>query len=257
MLDVDTTYRAATEDELVELGLIPATDRMDAIRRLFKAGILVPIRGGSPEGDDAGGGDDKGGDGGDDAGDKGGKDGGDKGGKDGGDDAGTELADKLAKAERAAADKDKELRDLKRANDERDREAREAEGKYEELYKSEKDRADKAEKALEDYKAEVEGERATTSARAHAIAALKAANVKNPERDVVHLDLSKIDSETSAKRAATKFADANPDLLTNAPTRQKRGGGEADENGSGGDDDGNKAIGPARLRRHFAGQGGK
>jgi hypothetical protein len=132
---------------------------------------------------------------------------------------------KLAKAEKAAADKDKELRKLRREQEERDRKSRESDGKFEELYKDEKARADRLEKELEDFREGVEEEKRTTTAKSQAVAALKAAGVKNPERDVVHIDLSKIDSETAAKRAAKKFADDNPDLLDKAPTRQKRGGG--------------------------------
>ena len=257
MLDTMTIPkpRIATEDELAELGLVPAAERREAIRRMFRAGVLVPVRGGSPDGDGDGGGDGGGNGDGDGGGDGGGKDGGDGDGD--GDGAGdgpeAELQAELAKARKAAAEKDKELRELKRKQDERDREARESEGKYEELYNEEKAKREAAEKALEDFKAEVEGEKATTKAKSQVIAALKAEGVKNPERDVVHVDLTKIDSETAAKRAAKRFADSNPDLVDKAPTRQKRGGGDGDDRDDDRDErNGRGPVGPDRLRRHFA-----
>jgi hypothetical protein len=241
--------RYATAEELDELVGIPAAERREAIRRMFRAGILVPLAGGSPEGDDGGAGDGDGdGDGAGDDGDEGGKDDGDDGDGDAGDD---DVKVKFAKAEKAAADKDRELRKLRREQEDRDRKARESDGKFEELYKDEKTRADRLEKELEDFKAGVEEEKRSTTAKSQAVAALKAAGVKNPERDVVHLDLSKIDSETAAKRAAKKFADDNPDLLDKAPTRQKRGGGDGDDDG-GSNGSGDKVLGPDRLRRHFA-----
>ena len=248
MVDVDT-YRIATEDELVELGLAPWHERMDLIRALRCRGILVPVRGGSPDDPAAGGGD----------GDGDGKDGKDDGdGKDGGKDDDGATADLEAKLAKAAADKDRELRDLKRKQEDADRQKRESEGEFEKLYNDEKARADKLEKELEDFRTEVDTKERTNAAKAQAVAALKDAGVKNPERDVVHLDLSKIDSETAAKRAAKKFADDNPDLVDKSP-RQKRGGGDGDDRDDDdereGRDNNRGAVGPARLRRHFAGKG--
>lgn len=245
--------RFATDAELDELAGIPTAQRRAAIRQLFQRGILVPVRGGSP--DDPGAGDGDGDGDGDGGGKDGGKDGADGDDGDADDDDGDDdgLKSKLAKAEKAAADKDKELRRLKRENEDREREARESEGKFEELYKEEKARADNLEKEFDEFKNGVETEKTTTAARERTVKALKDAGVKNPERDVVHMDLSKIDSEAAAKRAAKKFADENPDLLNKAPTRQKRGGG------TDGDDDGDrggngKVTGPDRLRRHFSQQ---
>jgi hypothetical protein len=225
--------RFATDDELAELDGLSAAEKRDRIRRMFRAGVLVPIRGASP---------DEPGDGGDDG----------DGAGDGDDDESDDVKVKLAKAEKAAAEKDKELRKLRREQEERERKTRESDGKFEELYKDEKARADRLEKELEDFREGVESEKRTNAAKSQVIAALKSAGVKNPERDVVHIDLSKIESETAAKRAAKKFADDNPDLLDKSPTRQKRGGGSDNDDDGDGNGNGSKVMGPDRLRRHFS-----
>lgn len=239
-----------TTDDLLELkGLEDILELAELERPRWPELRLEARRSGLVcEGDDDGGG---GGGGGDDDGDGdgGGKDDDDGDGDDAGDD-GDDVKVKLAKAEKAAADKDKELRKLRREQEERDRKSRESDGKFEELYKDEKARADRLEKELEDFRDGVESEKRTNAAKSQVIAALKSAGVKNPERDVVHIDLSKIESETAAKRAAKKFADDNPDLLDKSPTRQKRGGGsDNDDDGNG---NGSKVMGPDRLRRHFS-----
>lgn len=254
------TPRIATEDELVELGLVPAAHRRDAIRRLFRAGILIPIRGASPGEGEGGGDGGDGGDGGEGGGDGGGEGDPGKGGEGEGGDGGeaAALRARAEKAERAAAEKDRELRDRKRSDEERERQEREAGGKFDELYKAERDRAADLEKRVAELEGELEkerGERQTDSARSLTITALESLGIRNPRREVVHIDLGKVDGEAAAKRAAKRFADENPDLVDKAPTRQKRGGGSDDEGGNNGDDGGDKVLGPARLRRHFAGSG--
>lgn len=234
-------------DELLELAELEL-ERWPALRVEARRSGLVC------EGEGDGGGGDGGGEG---DGGKGGKEG-DGDGKEA-DAGGDELAAAKAraeKAEKAAADKDKELRDRKRSDEERERAEREAGGKFDELYQAERQRADGLEKENAELKAELEkerGERKTDSARSLALDALTKAGVRNPSREVVHLDLSKIDGEAAAKRVATKFVEENPDLIDKAPTRQKRGAGSSDE-GDGGDN-GKAAIGPARLRKHFSSQG--
>lgn len=205
------------------------------------------------EGEESGGGDggdagDKGGDGA--KGDAGGK-GGDGDAGDGDDDPAAAATARAEKAEKAAAAKDKELRELKRSNEDAERKEREAGGKFEDLYRAELDKVKERDGTIAELEAEVEklkDDAKLDGSRGLAREALRQANAHNVERAIVHLDLSKITSESTAKREVGKLKDSDKYLFADGSSRQVRDGGERDRD-SGGDDGDKPPRGPARIRK--------
>jgi hypothetical protein len=208
---MSTVYAITPSPENLELAL-----ELAELTRPTWARVSAGIPAGTPrlEGEsDAGDAGDEG-ESGDDAGTEGA--GGGKGDDDDGD--ADDADDPVATARKAAAAANAELRDMKRAQAERDRKAAEQSGKWEDLYKQEKARADKLE------------EEAQTGARERlAMAALAELRCKNPGRYLRLMDLDKVEDEADALRAARNLRKSDPDLFRTAATRQKRNGGNADD----------------------------
>ncbi len=122
--------------------------------------------------------------------------------------------DPLVRARAALAATNKENKRLKREQADAATAAKKEAGKWQELYKDEKARADK-----------LEADKEETDRKTLAVAALDRLKCKNSARYVKLLDLDDVEDDAGAERAAKKLLKSDPDLFGKATTRQKRGAG--------------------------------
>lgn len=165
----------------------------------------------------------------------------------------------LAASRKAAERYRKERDDLKREQAQRERDANEKSGKFEELYSTERKRADDLELELNTFKATTYAERA-----------LQAAGARSPQRAARMLDLKSIESEDDAEREVRALKRDDPELFKSG-RRQTRTRDDDDRDSDRDRDDDRdqdrddtrrrgrdrdddrpaKLLGPERMRRHF------
>lgn len=167
----------------------------------------------------------------------------------------------LAASRKAAERYRKERDELRKDREREQREANEKSGKFEELYTTERKRADDLELELNTFKATTYAERA-----------LQAAGARSPQRAARLLDLKTIESEDDAEREVRALKREDPDLFKSG-RRQTRTRDDEDDRDTRDrdrdrdrDDDRDtrrdrdrdrdddrtpKILGPERMRRHF------
>lgn len=186
-----------------------------------------------------------------------------------GEDEGTLSKEEADKLKRSIAEKDREVRDLKKADKERDEKIDELESKLEDASTGDDekkqleqrlDRLEKQGKKAEEEAKTAKSELADSKRETAALAVAARLKFRNPARAIKLLDLDDLDNEDDTERALEALAKEEPGMVTSKkqrpvddPPKPKGEGGEDDE-----DDDNppkgkseDEPTGTARLRGYY------